>query len=47
MPENNFCMGPPSVAGTSSENNQPVEQPEEMLEGEDGVSYSVCLNKFD
>ncbi|CAH0546355.1 unnamed protein product [Brassicogethes aeneus] len=32
------CMGPPSVAGTSSEGNQQSEQSEEMLEGDDGVS---------
>ncbi|XP_022906241.2 nucleoprotein TPR [Onthophagus taurus] len=32
------CMGPPSVAGTSSETVQQEQQPEEMLEGEDGVS---------
>lgn len=30
------CMGPPSVAGTSTE-TQSGEQQEEMLEGEDGV----------
>lgn len=30
-------MGPPSIAGTSGE-PQAVDQPEEMLEGEDGVS---------
>lgn len=33
------CMGPPSVAGTSSETTQPSEPSEDMLEGEDGVCY--------
>ncbi|XP_074025813.1 nuclear basket protein megator isoform X2 [Leptinotarsa decemlineata] len=32
------CMGPPPVAGTSSEGLPPLEQGEEMLEGDDGVS---------
>lgn len=31
------CMGPPSIAGTSTETTQPSEQSEDMLEGEDGV----------
>lgn len=31
-------MGPPSIAGTSTE-TQSGEPPEEMLEGEDGVGY--------
>lgn len=36
------CMGPPSVAGTSSEGAQ-VEQVEEMLEGDDGVKFTNFL----
>lgn len=36
------CMGPPSVAGTSSSSTEtpqpPAEQSEDMLEGEDGVT---------
>lgn len=32
------CMGPPAVAGTSTETSQPLEQSEDMLEGEDGVN---------
>lgn len=34
------CMGPPSVAaGTSSETTQTLEQSDDMVEGEDGVSF--------
>lgn len=37
------CMGPPAVAGTSTETSQALEQSEDMLEGEDGVSTNMKL----
>ncbi|XP_017772857.1 PREDICTED: nucleoprotein TPR isoform X2 [Nicrophorus vespilloides] len=36
--EGGDCMGPPSVAGTSTEGNQSNDPVEEMQEGDDGVS---------
>lgn len=39
--ESGDCMGPPSVAGTSTDGSQHTEhQSEEIQEGEDGVCFS-------